>query len=126
MIRKGDRVWVIFGHKKCKAKILEVDGNFVSYRIPLMFENSLFMGMNITETLDEFDERTINPIPKEKWMPEIGSPFWVIEVSFDGVETCKYTRNNESDEKYLDQDNYFRTREEAEAKAEEIRRLLAK
>lgn len=68
---------------------------------------------------EEFD------LPKEKWMPSDGEKYWCLTMeNFGMYKEYVWGKKRVFDEWNMNFGNCFRTREEAEAKAQEIRRIL--
>lgn len=116
MIRKGD----VLRHKNGigDVMVLSVIDDLCAISIPNDF--GVFLEW---KTIGEI--RALFDLPKEKWRPEDGEKYWCLTMeNFGMYKECVWGKKRVFDEWNMSFGNCFRTREEAEAKAEEIRRVL--
>lgn len=117
MIRKGD----VLRHKLSKDghKVMAVTDGLVAMSYSDDHEN-LMAWYSDSQMKAAFD------LPKEKWRPEEGKEYYYM-LSNGKISNDIYAGDDmDWSVKLYEMGNCFRTREEAEAKAEEVRGLLGK
>lgn len=115
MIRKGD---VLVRKTGEKQKVMDVLGGL--YAMSSEHDHD-----SLQSWWDEKNLMKCFDLPKEKWRPSHKEKFFFID-SYTKVYENTMAKGNDLDMVLANIGNCFRTREEAEAKAEEVRALLAK
>ncbi len=106
---------------KFNLKVGQILGD---YRVVSVGEEGAFIGDGVDVYWHINDEiQSKFNLPKEKWVPKYGDRYFCIASDFSVID-YEYEYASASDAQRKDLGNCFRTREEAEAKAEQIKKLL--
>lgn len=118
----------VFGWKK-------IDSNTHYLKCDCWLKNSQTKISTVTpeeqETFDDFCKSKGKIWNKEKlqweeyrWKPKHGDMYYCVNITSSFFVICHVWRNDTVDSDYYDQNNCFKTKEEAEAKLEQIKKLL--